>query len=287
MNLLPEILVKVTLFTIMLSLGVSVDNKNLLGWIKRPGFLLRILVASCVVVPLLALMLLQSPLTAGLSPASKYAIALMALCPSAPLTLRKAAKAGGDRQLAAVLQVCSALTAVISVPLLAGLFRSLFAIEGWQIDPADVAIQVLTAQVLPLLIGIAIRVYKPIFASRIEKNLERLANFLLALLLVVLLVKIGPDLPAFIATNLTSLVLMVVLVALSLAIGYGLATGAGCNRRTAALLVTMRNPGLALLFASTHGGHLIGIKLAIITYVILTIALTTVCFKVADLIKPA
>ena len=173
------------------------------------------------------------------------------------------------------------------LPLLAGLFRSLFSIEGWQIDPADVAIQVLTAQVLPLLIGIAIRVYKPIFASRIEKNLERLANFLLALLLVVLLVKIGPDLPAFIATNLTSLVLMVVLVALSLAIGYGLATGAGCNRRTAALLVAMRNPGLALLFASTHGGHLIGIKLAIITYVILTIALTTVCFKVADLIKPA
>ena len=286
MNSLPEILVKVTLFTIMLSLGVSVDNKNLLGWIKQPGFLLRILVASCVVVPLLALMLLQSPLT-GLSPASKYAIALMALCPSAPLTLRKAAKAGGDRQLAAVFQVCSALAAVISVPLLAGLFRSLFAIEGWQIDPADVVIQVLTAQVLPLLIGIAIRVYKPIFASRIEKNLERLANFLLALLLVVLLVKIGPDLPAFIATNLTSLVLMVVLVALSLAIGYGLATDAGCNRRTAALLVAMRNPGLALLFASTHGGHLIGIKLAIITYVILTIMLTTVCFKVADLIKPA
>ena len=40
MNSLPEILVKVTLFTIMLSLGVSVDNKNLLGWIKQPGFLI-------------------------------------------------------------------------------------------------------------------------------------------------------------------------------------------------------------------------------------------------------
>lgn len=287
MNSLTEISVKATLFAIMLSLGVSVDNKTLLGWFKQPGYLLRILVASCVVVPLLALMLLQSPLTAGMSPASKYAIALMALCPSAPLTMRKAAKAGGDRQLAAVLQVCSALAAVISVPLLAGLFRSLFAIEGWQIDPADVAIQVLIAQVLPLLIGIAIRVYKPIFASRIEKKLKWLANFLLALLIVVLLVKIGPNLPAFITTNLTALVLMVVLVAISFAIGYGLATGAGCNRRTAALLVAMRNPGLALLFASSHGGHLIGIKLAIISYVILTIALTTVCFKVADLFEPA
>lgn len=40
MNSLPEILVKVTLFTIMLSLGVSVDNKNLLGWIFDHIFLI-------------------------------------------------------------------------------------------------------------------------------------------------------------------------------------------------------------------------------------------------------
>jgi hypothetical protein len=38
-----------------------------------------------------------------------------------------------------------------------------------------------------------------------------------------------------------------------------------------ALVTSMRNPGLALLFAVTHGSGVTGLKLAIVTYLLVTI----------------
>ena len=58
---------------------------------------------------------------------------------------------------------------------------------------------------------------------------------------------------------------------LSLALGRWLG---GRDRReglTTALVTAMRNPGLALLFASTHGKDLPGLKLWILAYVLVTL----------------
>ena len=54
-------------------------------------------------------------------------------------------------------------------------------------------------------------------------------------------------------------------------IGYALAGNGREERTTTALVTSMRNPGLALLFAITHGQGIPGIKLAIVTYLLVTI----------------
>lgn len=271
MTFTPALVVTPTLFSVMLALGLSLRPDAMHHWRSRPGLPLRVLLGSCVLVPLAALLLLELPWSWELSRPARHAIALMAVCPSAPLALRKAGVSGGDQQLAALLQVSAAIAAILTIPVLALLFRQTFQLEGWLIRPLDVAVQVGKAQVLPLLIGVLLRQRLPALAERIERPLANLANALLLLLLVLVLVKAGPALLATVPADPVALLLMAGLAILSLALGRWLG---GRDRReglTTALVTAMRNPGLALLFASTHGKDLPGLKLWILAYVLVTL----------------
>lgn len=80
----PALIVSVTLFTIMFALGLGLPGDGLRLIRQRWGLVLRVLVGSCLLVPLAALLLLKLPLSFALSPAARLAIGLMAVCPSAP-----------------------------------------------------------------------------------------------------------------------------------------------------------------------------------------------------------
>jgi len=271
MSLTPSLLVTPTLFSVMLALGLSLQPESMHHWRSRPTLPLRVLLGSALLVPLLGLGLLQLPWSWELSRPARHAIALMAVCPSAPLALRKAGVSGGDRQLAALLQVSAALAAILTIPLLALLFRQAFRLDGWLIQPLDVATQVGLAQVLPLLLGVLLRRRLPQLAERIERPLERVANLLLLALVLVVLIKAGPALLVTIPSEPGALLAMAVLSGLALALGHWLGGDDPRERLTTALVTAMRNPGLALLFATAHGQALPGLKLWILTYVLMTL----------------
>lgn len=271
MTLSPSVVVTPTLFTVMLALGLSLRAESMHHWRSTPSLPLRVLVGSCLLVPGAALLLLQLPWSWELSRPARHAIALMAVCPSAPLALRKAGISGGDRQLAALLQVSAAVAAIFSIPLLALLFRQTFQLEGWLIHPMDVAAQVGKVQVLPLLLGVLLRQRLPQLAERIAGPLEKLANGLLLLLLVVILVKAGPILLAAVPQDPGALLVMALLVVLSLGLGKWLGGDNPREGLTTALVTAMRNPGLALVFAASHGKDLPGLKAWILAYVLVTL----------------
>ena len=271
MVLNPSLVVTTTLFTVMLALGLSLRPDSMHHWRSRPALPLRVLLGSCLLVPLAGLLLLQLPWSWELSRPARHAIALMAVCPSAPLALRKAGASGGDRQLAALLQVSAALVAILTIPLLALLFRHTFDQDGWLIRPMDVALQVGRVQVLPLLLGVLLRRMLPRLAERIERPLETIANALLLLLVGVVLLKAGPALMVTVPGDPGALVMMAVLAVLSLALGRWLGGRDRNEGLTMALVTAMRNPGLALLFASRFGQHLPGLKLWILAYVLVTL----------------
>jgi predicted Na+-dependent transporter len=267
-------LVGLTLFTIMFALGLGLQLDAIAQLRHRPALVIRVLIGSCVLVPLVALGLMRLGLRFGVPQRARCGVALRAACPSAPLTLRKAGKTGGDRQLAALLQACAAAAAIVSIPLLADLFRASFGIDGWDIAPREVALQVGKAQVLPLLAGLLLRHWKPEWVARLEGPLDKLANGLLLLLIVVVLIKAGPLLVPFVASNWLALGFMAVMVAAALAIGYLMAGPEPRERTPVALVTSMRNPGLALLFATTYGTGMPGLKLAVLAYLLVTVLLS-------------
>ena len=270
----PLLLVQATLFMIMFALGVALPLEGFSRWQQERALLLRALVGTCVLVPLAALLLLLWPPTLALSQPARFAISLMAVCPSAPLLLRKAGKTGGDRSLAALLQVLAALVAILTIPVLAILFSDTFGVAGWEIQPRHVASQVAVAQLLPLLLGLVLRRLAPGWASRLETPLDRIANVMLLLLVLVVLWKTAPMLVTYVGANLVALPVMGALVLISLALGYGLADRDPRQRVTLALVTSMRNPGLALLLASTFAPGVPAVKLGILVYLLITVVLS-------------
>jgi BASS family bile acid:Na+ symporter len=258
----------------MFALGVGLPLDGFGRWQQNRGLILRALVGTSVLVPLAGGLLLLWPPTLALPQPARFAISLMAVCPSAPLLLRKAGKQGGDRSLAALLQVAAALVSILTIPLLALLLTRLFSVAGWAIQPREVASQVAGAQLLPLVLGLLLRRFAPRLAKRIELPLDRIANILLLILVLLVLVKTGPLLVTYLGANAVALPVMASMVALSLALGYGLADRDPRQRVTLALVTSMRNPGLALLLASTHAAEASAVKLGILVYLLITVILT-------------
>jgi BASS family bile acid:Na+ symporter len=269
-----RLLIPFTLFAIMFALGLGLKGEGMSLLRRRPALFVRVVIGSCVLVPLVALLLLHLPLSRTFSPAARFAIALMAISPSAPFVLRKAGRQGGDSELAATLQVLAALVAIVSIPLMADVFRAAFDVSDWDIGPAQVAPQVAKAQVLPLLLGLALRRWRPALADRIVVPLQRFADLLLLLLTILVLVIASRQLVPFVVANALALPFMAAVVLASLAIGLLLAGPAPQERITTSLVTSMRNPGLALLFASLYGQDLPGVKLGILAYLLITVILS-------------
>ena len=274
MNNAAALIVPSALFTVMLALAIGLPTHAWRDWRQHRWLLLRVELASCVLVPLLAFALLSLPLSHHLSSDARHAIALMGACPSAPLILRKAGRQGGDASLAALLQISAAVAAIVTVPLLAQLARVIFGLDGWSVLPREVALQVAQMQLLPVLLGLGLRRWAPRLANRLQTPLDRLANALLLVLLVVVLIKAAPLLARFALSNSTALLVMGLLVLGSLGLGSAMGPTNPQGRTTTALVTSMRNPGLALLLASTHAPEQSAIKLGILIYVLLTLLLS-------------
>ena len=266
-----NVLIPGALFLIMFALGLNLRDNHFDLIRNRSALLLRVLLGTCVLVPLVAMIILWLPLSFESSQPARLSIALMAVCPSAPLTLRKAGKVGGNAQMAVYLQMAAAIAAIISIPLMAELFTTVFKGQGWEIRPMQVAMNVGQVQILPLLLGLFLRRWLPAWAERAEPFFNKLANLLLLLVLVVILVKAFPLLIPFASKNLLALALMAVMVIASLLIGYLLAGPDPKERTTVSLVISMRNPGLALLFAQINAPQMLELKLSILTYLVLTI----------------
>ena len=268
---LLTLLIKTSLITLMVSMGLGLRLEELTKYRHRPWLILRVMLGSCVLVPLVALAVLKLPISQQMSAGARFGIALMALSPSAPLTLRKAGKQGGDHQLAALLQVAAALLAVVSIPLLGDLFRTAHHVQGWDIQPAQVALQVGLVQVLPLTGGLLLAHWRPDLGARWALPIQKIAFLVTLLVLGLILIMVLPTLLSFFIGNLLAVGVMVLMTAAALGIGYALGGGNRSERLTTALVTSMRNPGLAMLFAVTYGQNIEWVKWAIVTYLLVTI----------------
>jgi len=278
MHFAIQLFVVVTLFITMLGLGLGLTRDSLNLWLRQPAMAVRVALGSSLLVPLRGVLLLHGPWSGAIAQPIRVAMALMALCPSAPLAIRTVRRQGGDHALAALVQVMAAIIAMVSIPLLAPFFPHAFD-RGWLAGQVsltlqtgwEVALQVARVQVLPLLLGLALRRRRPALADRLEKPLNRIAALLLLLLTLLILVSASHFLLGFLTANLAGLLLMAVQVIGCLLIGQALAGSHGAQHGpTTALVTAMRNAGLALLFADQFGDDVYGLKLAFLLYVLLT-----------------
>jgi BASS family bile acid:Na+ symporter len=259
-------LVFLLLFSNMLCVGLRQSWPELLAFWRRPGLLLRSLLAIDVLIPL-ALFLVVKALP-ELGPHVRFAILTMAAASTGPLVLRRLAKIGTSAAYAVSLQLTVAILAIVSAPVTIALFSlgdlQIIPGEELHISPSEAARQVIQAQLSGLALGLLIRHFWPAVADKISHPMLRLAQALYvgSLLLLVLV--------PFIVVRMEwlGLAVMALCVAISIAIGHLLGGPRPDTRVTLATLASTRNLGLALAIAGASLPQPLEVQAVIVVYMV-------------------
>jgi bile acid:Na+ symporter, BASS family len=258
-----------TVFVVMFALGLMLGREQIAAALQRRVVLIAVIFAVVVPIPAIAVLIVKlfHP-----GPAISAGIILMAISPGAPVALRRALDAGGDRRFAPALHLAIVMLAVVTVPASVLILDWIFSAE-FTVTPFDIGRQVFFAQLLPLALGAMLRAWRPALAERLEPRAGRVGNLLLVALGVMALV----DLPSILrAIGWIPSVAGFGMTIVALAVGAAFAGRDAEVRPAAAVAAAMRNPGLALLIATLNRapagvteaiiGYAIGLAIAIIVY---------------------
>ena len=236
-----------SVFVLMVSVGMSLRWRELVANWRRLTWSawLRLLLATFIVPPAVALLLARIlPLnlseTAGLF--------MVAAAPGAPLLTRNLARRGFDMHLAASYQVWGAVMTPVMIPLLVAGAAKLYGRDIW-IPPLAVVVQIVEKEFVPLLVGMALTQFMPVFSKKAQPAINRVGNGTLTLVFVVLLWKMGPEL-----RRVTPWVVLaaVLLLAASITAMRLLMITDRIGVRTLAVSNANRHVGLALLLSGQY-----------------------------------
>jgi|SRR5215470_4432237 len=235
----------ITVLTVMFGLGLAISPADL-HWIwRRPGPMLRGLLAVLVAVPVLALGItrfLELPRLAEIG------IVLMAISPGAPVALLRSVAAGGHRAFASSLQIAAVMLAVVSMPLTIAALDQLY--EGAaSITPWEVARQVFLAQLAPLGLGFALRHASAPVAARLQPRLKRIGTVLLFVTVLIVLIDVWET---TVTAGFRVLTAIALITCAALAVGHFLGGPEPAMRTAVAITSAARNTGLALLVAALN-----------------------------------
>ncbi len=244
-------LTALTIFILMITLGVQTSPGSLTTLWQQPGLLGRSLLAALVLFPVGAVVIGYLVLSGGQQVGRvALGLAVLAAAPGAPLLSRRAAMAGSNPDIAISLQATLALLSIITTPLTLLVLSSLFAPVDASTDYVAIAKQVFLAQFLPLGLGLAIRRFSGDQAADIGQLLSTIASTLFVVLLVFAL---GISIVVLPTVSWRGLVAIPLIVALGLACGHSLGGPEIAVRSAIATGTIARNAGMALFLLAANG----------------------------------
>jgi bile acid:Na+ symporter, BASS family len=239
-----KLVVAATIMLQVLAVGVQANPGGLLTCVRRPLWLVRIILAMFIGVPLLGVALVKM---SSAPPAMKVSILLMAIAAVAPLLPRKLLKLGVGAAFADSLAAVTMVLAIPFVPITASVLGRMFGRE--MVVPAtSVAVTLASTFLVPFAIGMALKAVLGAPALRVGEWANTISTIgLTGIVLVLVAVQFGTILPMM----WQSLPLIVGFAAGSLLIGHVLG-GPDPRERTALAIATVtRHPGLALFIATS------------------------------------
>ncbi len=147
-------LAKMVLFSLMLSLGLTVSFRQVVSLWQRPGLLNRAVLGMSVVAPLVAIGI---GFAMDLPAEAKMGLVLVSLSPGTSLPWHYLFKTNKKHLYTEALQTTAAFLSIMTVPLTIAIINE-FLPESVQIAPLAVVQQIFVFQLLPLMIGLAIEV---------------------------------------------------------------------------------------------------------------------------------
>jgi BASS family bile acid:Na+ symporter len=243
-----EIFVKYTVMAsvilLMLGVGMGTSFRQVVDAVRQFGVVVRGVLANFLVTPVLIyLVLLSLPLPSDV----KIGIMLMAAAPVAPMAPPFVEGARGDVAYGVGLMVVVAILSVVLTPLILGLALPKSE-AGVQVDPMQIVQTLVTVQLIPISIGMAIRQRSPDWADKLLKFVPRIGQ--IGLLTGVGLLLASQSEHILSISPVTYLVLALLVVGCLFIGDWMLAGETADKRRALAVSTAIRNIPLAFLIAS-------------------------------------
>jgi len=241
--------VSVTILTFVLSLGMSLSLTQLREFWQRSGLILRTVLATVVLPPLLLALLI---LTVDLPKPVPIALVLLMAAPGPPLLTQRISQAGVTRDLALSMQVTLALLTIVVTPLILSLFQAGFPeATVVKLNIGAVVKQVALVQFLPLGIGFAIRQIQAEWVEKLAGIINKVSKVLLLILVLFLLIFLITS-KLLLTIGWVPFLTIALFNVVLLAIGHFLATGYETQlQASVAIAAIARNLGLAIFIATS------------------------------------
>jgi BASS family bile acid:Na+ symporter len=231
---------------LLLGVGLSTPFVKVLAVATQYQLVLRGLVANFVIVPCLFVFALQG---VALAPDVVIGLLVLAAVPVAPLAPPFVAMGQGDVAYSVGMMVLAAFLGLVLTPLILAL--SLPTSEaGMQIDTVKIFQILLTAQLIPLGLGMTINRAKPVWAKHLLRFVPKLGRIGV---LVTLTLIATSQVEQIVGLGLLSVLVALVAIVACLLVGDVLMRGKAVEiRRSLAITTAIRNAALALLIVNTN-----------------------------------
>lgn len=240
------ILLTLSLAGLVMTVGLKSVQGDLVYVLRRPTMLLKAIIAVDLIPVAVAIPL---ALLLPLEPVVKAGIIMMAISPVPPLVPGQELGLGGRKEYAYGVYVAIALLAVITVPIATDLAGRAF---GREESPSFllVAKSVLISVVIPLAVGMTVRLTAPAVAVRLAPWVYRLSMFLVFAAFIPILLSIWPQMVRLVGNG--TLAAMAAVTAVGLAGGHLLGGPDLRDRSTLAIASSVRHPGIAMMLANAN-----------------------------------
>jgi BASS family bile acid:Na+ symporter len=226
--------------------GLRATLDDVLYVLRRPGLLIRSILAVLVVMPALVVVFVK---VFDLRTTVEVVLVALALSPVPPLLPRKEKKAGGLPSFGLGLMLLLAVGAIVTTPLSVAVLDQVFE-RPIAVQPGAIARIVVTTVLVPMLAGMMLRRLAPRIAEGLEAPVRWLANGLLLIGVAVLL--IGTWQTIWAATGGGAVLTIVAFVAVGLLVGHLMGGPESEHSTVLALSTACRHPAIALAIASSN-----------------------------------
>lgn len=226
----------------MLAMGLDLSIDQLLEAVGKRRLMTKSLLVNLVVVPLIAYLLVCAiPVGSGYA----AGIVLIAVAPGAPFGPKLAEISNSDLAFASGLMAVLGIVSVATIPVTLALLLP----GNVVVDPLSIGQMILGIQLVPLLVGLGITSLYPQISNHLYPPIQRLSDYSFILLIVLLLIVYIDDMVSLFGTG--TLFVSIIVIAVSLLLGYTLGGPAKTRREVLATTTAARNAAIALFIATT------------------------------------
>ncbi len=235
---------------IMFAVGITLVPRDFTRLFEQPRAVIAGLFGQLVLLPVVAWAL---AIAWGLTPEMAVGLVILGACPGGASSALITHLARGSAALSVTLTAITSLVALVSMPLLvqASLNSFLGAHSPVEVSVAKLVRGVFFISTVPVLLGMALRAWRPLQADRLQAGLGRVATTLFVLIVIATFVSQRGPLLANLATVGPAAASLNVIVMLA---GVGLALALKLDRRDAIAIASecgLQNAGLGIFIATS------------------------------------